>query len=420
MIRQWYKSSFTILLVVFGLAAVLANQNMSYLTSMINGEHSASYDADVLKLNTSLSQAGWPLKYRLKVESQLSSVPPLVLFSFWRLSVNILCFVAAFIATVGYLRYRKRRRQKSKWYQPQTIDFLLAMTIVAAVLGLLQQTVSVANSQRKLVEQIKHEGGTIATSTNLPKWLARYLPAKRLNHAFERISGVTMHEPDEDLLKQVMQCEQLERLRLSGEDFDLRLLDTIPNKSLLKRLRVSGRYLDEQFLQAVQASPQLYGLNFAHTDISAEGVKSLSNMPRLVDLDVSMTDVKLSELSDPSLLNQLIHLKLPRPIRGNSDSIVIADAPLLERLKIADQDQPSNMTPVSVTLRNLQNLIELELDQLQLFDLEIDNCAKASLTTSEDSSSESPTDLSLYKHPLLRNVMIKGDSSIKVLKLAIN
>ncbi|MFN7889635.1 MAG: hypothetical protein ACK5OC_05050 [Pirellula sp.] len=221
-----------------------------------------------------------------------------------------------------------------------------------------------------LAQEIRSEGGFAIRTVMLPRFVTHVLPYVG-NEPFLRLSFVQLKNPTDELVSKVIERPYLSSLGLSGGNYSFRNLNRLSTNPLLREVAIVQRQIDSEAISFIQSLPFIRVLNLKQTDITAEDLKAISQ-PQLEELNLIQTNIRLSELGTPAFSQSLRVLRLPLPLNGTGDSLLLEGWPNLVKLSCHDNEKPINYEPVSIVLRNLPNLKTIELDALQLFDIDVE------------------------------------------------
>ena len=259
---------------------------------------------------------------------------------------------------------------------PLSIADLLVVTMLLAIpLGVWQRTSAIDKTEKEFAQRIRRADGGAQLVAWAPRLIAEFIPAS-YKKLLNRIQIVRIESPPDKLLAEVVSHKGLTCLRIGGDEYDLKTLEPIFGSPFITDLRVAGRALDTKTVQGITACPRLHTLNWMRTNVNDQTLSLLSFSKHLRRLCLVHTDVKLSELGIPSWSESIEQLWLPHPDSGQQDSLVIDGWPKLRRVVITELDTLANAGEMKVSLTNLPQLDELELDVFQKFNLTLKNLPK--------------------------------------------
>ena len=341
---------------------------------------------------------GWPFKYYVRVEH--AGLPPLVVWSLYKTTLNGLVWILFALILWGYFRLTNRgKTPESGTARPRTgqvglMDLLIVMLVIALGFGYWRLWIRRLNDEKELVSSIEKMGGNCELGIIVPKILTTYLPEVYLTN-FSRIVSARLELPSEELLKRVMQLPELRRLRLGGGNYDLKQLSLLRELPYLSELRVSGRELDGATIAAIGSCKQLVSLNLMRTNVSTEGMQAMSQMPRLGKLNLVHTAVDFSKLESLIWSKTLTELVLPHPGNSSPTDHALGDGvcsrislrgwPVLQTLICNEFDELENRSCVELDISDCPRLKTIALDTLQRFDLILNNLPALESVKSVDS-----------------------------------
>jgi hypothetical protein len=329
---------------------------------------------------------GWPFKYYVHVEHD--GLPPFTTFSFYRLLLNAAVWGTIASLMWGYLWLSNRKVSiESESEKPRTgqiglLDLFIVMLVLALCFGYWRLMMARLNDEKAIASLIASFGGSAEESVVVPKVIANLVPTM-YHPFFNRIVGVTLESPTDEVLARVLALPELRRLRLGGGTYDLKRLNELRSLPYLSVLRVAGRELDSSAVAAIGSCKQIVSLNLMRTNISTKGMAAISDLPRLEKLCLIHTPVDISKLETPKWKNVLTELVLPHP--GNTTAVnpelgddvcaklVLRNWPALQVLTCNEFDELANRSCVVLEVDNCPELSEIRLDQLQRFDLFLNN-----------------------------------------------
>lgn len=336
----------------------------------------------------SMVLAGWPCRFYQSVG--LVGEESIETFSWASLAADTLTWTLL-AAAIWY--YRNSRKQPSAKQDDETgfetsekvvatnpassrrkdgnlklSDLFILTAIVAIVFGYWKLLQSRSAADKVIADEIALSGGSVTLISRLPSWTQNFTS---LHETFRRINEVRLLNPDNEVVKQIVELPYLTTLNVCGGSYDLNALQFLSQNPMLVDLAIVGREIDSSLVEAIRKIRSLKMLNLMRTNITSEGVQAIEQ-PNLRVLNLIHTDVRLANLGKPRFANSLRTLLLPRPPVGEGDSLVIEGWPELEEIGCFEYDEKLNDETVTVILVNLPELELLKLDSLQLFDLELD------------------------------------------------
>lgn len=341
---------------------------------------------------------GWPFKYYVHVEHK--GLPPFTTLSFYHLLLNGLFWAGIASLMWGYLWLSNRATsdeaaaEKPRTGQVGLLDLFVVMLVLALCFGYWRLMMARLSDEKVVAKLVASFEGSTEESVVVPKFIANIVPSM-YHPFFNRIVGVTLESPTDEVLNRVLALPELRRLRIGGGSYDLKRLGELRKMPYLSELRVSGRELDSSAVAAIGSCKQMVSLNLLRTNISTEGMAAMSDLPRLEKLSLIHTPVDISKLGEPSWKRTLTELALPHPgiaTPANPElgvdvcaKIVLRDWPALQILTCNEYDQLENKTCVVLDVGNCPQLNEIRLDQLQRFDLFLNNLPALSRISTLDS-----------------------------------
>ena len=341
---------------------------------------------------------GWPFKYYVHVEH--AGLPHFTTLNFYRLLLNGLFWAAIASLMLGYLWLSNRatsdeaEADKPRTGQVGLLDLFVVMLVLALGFGYWRLMMARLSDEKAVAKLVASFEGSTEESVVVPKFIANIVPSM-YHPFFNRIVGVTLESPTDEVLNRVLALPELRRLRIGGGSYDLKRLGELRKMPYLSELRVSGRELDSSAVAAIGSCKQIVSLNLLRTNISTEGMAAMSDLPRLEKLCLIHTPVDFSKLEEPNWKKTLIELALPHPgiaAPANPElgedvcaKIVLRDWPVLKILTCNEYDQLENKTCVVLEVDNCPKLSEIRLDQLQRFDLYLNNLPALTRVSTIDS-----------------------------------
>jgi len=358
----------------------------------------ASIDNLLSKSNGDYWTAGWPLKYYVHVKHD--GLPSFTTLSFYQLLLNglVWALIATFMSGYFWLSNRnmspESEAEKPRTGQVGLLDLFVVMLILALCFGYWRRMMARLSDEKAVAGLVTSYGGRLDESVVVPKVILNIIPAM-YHPFFNRIVGVTLESPTDEVLTQVLALPELRRLRLGGGTYDLKRLSELRTLPYLSELRISGRELDSSAVAAIASCKQIVSLNVMRTNISTDGMAAMSNMPRLGKLCLIHTLVDVSKLQEPNWKKAMTELVLPHP--GNATppnpelgddvcaKIVLRDWPALKILTCNEYDELENKNCVVLEVDNCPELSEIKLDQFQRFDLVLNNLPALTRVATMDS-----------------------------------
>ena len=331
----------------------------------------------------SQSVAGWPWTYRAVFHYQkpgggdLPAFPRHEVFDGLRLAGNIFVWAALLAFTFWYTGPKclvDENGQKTVVARSLGLsDLFLVIAFIAFLLGQYSWSRKTHSEQEALRWDIEQAGGWVDVSRSIP------LPIQRIAKgrfddwlvSWNRITGVTVENPQRELLDKIVSLPHLEVLRLAGDRYPLASLKPLEKRYALRELRISGRSLDDETALLIGRLKSLQSINLIRTNMHRHGLEAWGDMPRLRLLNLIHTDVAFDgEQPIPSLTN-LYSLLLPHPPRGQSLTHRVAGLPQLQQLTCMEYDERMNATPVRLIVEGCPALRTITVDSAQKLDLEL-------------------------------------------------
>ena len=222
---------------------------------------------------------GWPFKFYVRVEhAGVPPVPPFVVWSLYRFTLNILVWTLVACVLVGHTIWTQRKAaresvsersvsERPRRGQVGLWDLMILMLFVALAFGYWRLMAKRLNEEGILAVTIGKLGGVVLREPVVPDPIRAFLPEIYLPF-FNRIVSVTLESPTDELLSRVLALPELRRLRRGGGSYDLNRLDSLRKLPYLIDLRVAGRELDGEAVAAIASCNQLVSLNLMRTNIS--------------------------------------------------------------------------------------------------------------------------------------------------------
>lgn len=329
------------------------------------------------------SVAGWPWTYRAVFQYQKpvgAGLPATLrheVFDGFRFAGNILVWVVLLAFAFWYAGPKcitDENGQKTE--VPRSFglsDLFLVIALIAFFLGQYSWSRKTHNEQESLRLEIEQAGGWVDVSRSIP------LPIQRMAKgrvddwlvAWNRITGVTIENPEKELLEKIVSLPQLEVLRLAGDRYPLASLKPLEKRYALRELRISGRTLDDETAGLIGRLKSLQKINLMRTNVHRHALEAWGDMPRLRLLTLIHTDVALDGEQPIPSLNNLYSLLLPHPPRGQSVTHRVAGLSQLQQLTCMEYDERMNATPVRLIVEDCPALRTITVDTAQKWDLEL-------------------------------------------------
>lgn len=342
--------------------------------------------------------AGWPLDYYLRVE--YPSGYHYRYFSVQRLLVNAVAWLGILGALALHewhsqlsLVRRRRAKQAASEHLPSdaasalggasTIavdgqikrqfslrDLLMLMLIVSLVLGFGRMLTTRHSAHTELAQQIARNGGWVNMSAQFPVAYALWIPHK-LKQLLSRITSVSLKSPSDAQLSEVLNIAGLRGLSLSGDTYDLRLLDDIGDNPHWQQIAINERNVDAELLAALGAAKQLQSIELTETNVTGEMLRGLGEMPALTSLNLMRTNVKLDSDNVPVWGKHVQQLHLPGPQPDKTNQVKLCNWQSLVRVYCYGLDANENSQPFVLQLHDLPALKNITINARQLYDLEL-------------------------------------------------
>ncbi|MBM3965180.1 MAG: leucine-rich repeat domain-containing protein [Planctomycetes bacterium] len=252
-------------------------------------------------------------------------------------------------------------------------DLFLVVALIAFFLGQYSWIRKTYNEQESLRFEIEQAGGWVDVSRSIP------LPIQRISKgrfddwlvSWNRITGVTIENPEKELLEKIVSLPHLEVLRLAGDRYPLASLKPLEKRYALRELRISGRSLDDETAGLIGRLKSLQKINLMRTNVHRRALEAWGDMPRLRLLTLVHTDVALDGEQPIPSMNTLYSLLLPHSPRGQSVTHRIAGLSQLQQLTCIEYDERLNATPVRLIVEDCPALRTITVDTAQKLDLEL-------------------------------------------------
>jgi len=329
------------------------------------------------------SIAGWPWTYRAVFRYQkpggaeLPAIPRHEVVDALRLIGDVGVWLGLLAFTFWYTGPKYIADENGrKTVVPRSLglsDLLLVIACIAFLLGPYTWSRKTHNEQESLRLEIEGAGGSVDVSRSIPVPIQRFAKGRFDDWllSWNRITGVTIENPQKELLDKIVALPHLEVLRLAGDGYPLASLKPLEKRYALRELRISGRSLDDETAMLIGRLKSLQTVNLMRTNMHRQGLEAWGEMPRLRLLNLIHTDVALDgEQPIPSLTN-LYSLSLPHPPRGQSLTHRVLSLPQLQQLTCMEYDERMNATPVRLVVEDCPTLRSITVDSVQRLDLEL-------------------------------------------------
>jgi hypothetical protein len=329
------------------------------------------------------SVAGWPWTYRAVFHYQkpggtdLPAFPRHEVFDGMRLVGNVCVWLVLLAFTFWYTGPKYIADESGrKTVTPRSLglsDLLLMISFIAFLLGQYSWSRKTFIEQETLRLEIEQAGGWVDVSRSLPLPIKHFAEGRFDDWlvSWNRITGVTVENPQKELLDKIVVLPHLEVLRLAGDRYSLASLKPLEKRYALREVRISGRMLDGETVGLIGRLKSLQKISLIRTNMHRHGLEAWGEMPRLRLLNLIHTDVALDgEGPLPSLAN-LYSLLLPHPPRGQSLTHRVVGLPHLQQLTCLEYDERMNATPVRLIVEDCADLRAITVDTTQKLDLEL-------------------------------------------------
>ncbi len=325
--------------------------------------------------------AGWPLRFW--ITSDTEGLSRLRYWSPLYLSINVVTGLALTCSVFQFIRIRTRRINQSP--SPAKTKTLFDLSI-AAVMVLIPASLFAASyvttvHHRKVADRIA-ERGICSLTCWFPKPIADHIPGG-LFPLFSKIRYVQCIGADASLIRDVCELPTLVKLECHFSKLRRDSLVTLFDHPFLTGLALNRQEIGREEVDAIAQLRWLTELSFYLTNLDNPLLSRLNTMQGLRLMNLSQCNIKLSELGSPAWSATVIDLRLSRPTRGNSDSIVIESWPRLERLSISRPLSISNNAILDIRLVDLPQLHTLSLDRLQKHNLHANNLPRLARISDE-------------------------------------
>ncbi|TWU46376.1 hypothetical protein Poly51_57720 [Rubripirellula tenax] len=361
---------------------VLSNLPYKYANSANSGYAAIESVVDFpIQMPPVPRMAGWPFRYLIQYPSDdaYANRSPVSRFAVVPLAMNLGLALLVAITLAVYSRRRSNRGQTG--VRTLSIGDLLVLTTFLAIgFAWWQHLGSLAKRDADLQQRIRSAGGGVAVSAWVPQFLAERIPSS-LRDRLVRIHSVRIEHPKIDLLQSIFELNELQVVRVGGNEFDESQLHSLGSNPHIFDLRVAGRPLDAGTIEMIQSLPNLRTLNLMRTSVDAQDIQGLTGIERL---NLIHSDVRPSEIERPEWSRSLVELRIGHPGPGGEpESLLLSDWPRLKTLAVEEFDTLANSDAMTVRLQRMPMLEEVRLDTFQKFALELGDLPK--LTKLSDS-----------------------------------
>jgi Leucine-rich repeat (LRR) protein len=308
--------------------------------------------------------AGWPCNYWVRyedggeIQDRYFSTTPLLL--------NLSLGMSAAILVYLFIQWRHRRLHAPN----ATALTRLAMDVGIAVVIILTPGAVAAHQywqfhqHIKLAQRLTRVGNTHVVGW-LPEPIVDLVPAgmKPWMSRIRTVSAVTFRG-NEALLQAVADLPTLTELSVSRDGIDQETIQRLRRHHHFATLRLNATELQPEQVASISRLRWLTELSLSNTNFDATMLRELDEL-KLESVDLRYTKLKLSELGQPGWSQTVTALYLTRPSRGQTDALVIAGWPNLQRLSVTRLILEGNDSPLNLELTNLPSLEVLRIDRLQ-------------------------------------------------------
>ncbi len=361
------------------------------------------------------SAAGWPWAFYEHIDRSAS-----LAWHQWNLlslSCNIavwgLIFAIAWWHSGARLRNSNEAKTTGRW-RCSLADLFVAMLLFASAFGYFTRNRGLYADSQKLISAIRSNRGIPSEAFYWPSFLPNDL---LLDYVLprERIVCVSIDDPPDSLLKEIVAQPNLQSLCLSGASYTLAELRPLVQNPHLQYLRLSGRALDSETLQLIGQMESLQALSLANTNFTNAQLSHLGKMPHLRYLDLDHTEIDLQDSVARPWMQTVRYLRLPRPSGGKALAIKLDGWAELLGVRCMEKDkqlQPQEILGLSIS--NCPKLQKLSIPEPLRFDLKLVGLPKFREIDLRDAQG------TLYKHtskiPRVRTVHFKDLPSYSLAK----
>lgn len=298
-------------------------------------------------------------------------------FSIRAFLMDILLWGGATAAAVFFARKSRAEleAEDSDVKQLSLREILIATFVIAVALVVVRDVHSNGKRHGEISQRVVELGGVSVTGCYFPSVIANFVP-QYLRNAYTRVLQVDLHNPTPEQVDEVASIPGLITLRIGGDNYDLRLLDSLAENIFLSELRISGRRLDGPFVDMLSHSKQLQVLNLNNTNITAQALSHLGEMPDLLAISLADTNVYLEDPQIPPWAHTVRFIDLPTANAGKKAVHRVHGWPKLEELCFISYTFHRNQLPLDVEVHENSELRKLSFDSLQLFDLSLEELPK--------------------------------------------
>lgn len=361
------------------------NRTINLVDGVIQGIEDVAYFA-----------AGWPWSYYEHLDR--GTLPSLNRWNLTALIGNIvfwaLVFAIAWWNSVSHQRDSKGAKTGKRW-RLSLANLFVMMLVVAGAFSYFAINRGLYADSQKLVRAIRSLRGATSEAYYWPKFLyddyfVNYLLPR------ERVVGVSIEDPPDFLLRQIVSLPYLQSLCLSGSSYSLAELRPLLRNPHIQYLRISGRDIDRATLEMIGQSESLQALSFTETSINDAQLLHLGDMPSLRHLNLDHTKIELKETAVQPWMKAVRYLRLPSPLFGETPTFQLDGWPELLDVRLMKRDERQLPTKViGLSVSNCPKLKRISVIEAQRFDLRLLGLPSVEeiIMRSEDGSGTQPRTL---------------------------
>lgn len=361
-----------VLAVIVGLVFAAANLPMRYVeinpkwVGMIEFPMLAGEASDQMP-----TMSGWPLRYHVQIDHE--DTVELRYWSWARLLGNVVIGLACVAGILFLARMRSTAidRSSDPLRTKKRFEIGFAIGVVALPGLLLAPTAIKSYGQKRLIKQMSRRGN-VFHSAWLPQPLADQMPSGFVR-LISRIRSVQVNNPDDSLVAQIVDLNELTQLDSVSGTFDAALLNRLSGHPHFTKLTLARHQIGEAEFDAIDRLPWLRNISLVQSRIDPTQYARFRSIDGLESVNLALTNLPLCEIGKPTWSASVHTVMLSRPLEGETGSLTIEGWPKLKSLTIMPSDRGPNQAELRIKLVDLPELDRFSIDRLQMHALDFKN-----------------------------------------------
>ncbi|MBB3208539.1 uncharacterized protein YjbI with pentapeptide repeats [Rhodopirellula rubra] len=294
----------------------------------------------------SIERTGWPLNYRVRLLSQVSSEKPSLLYESKRnLIINVM--IGLVVMALLWLYTRRRYRQISLSKNPKSARLRFDATTAGLALlipALIYLLSSMTATQHQRIAVRTSHFGHCSLSAELPRWLATRIP-RPLFRAFLRVRDVEVYRPSTAMLNELLSLSTLRGIRIIASTLEEDDFARMSKATELTEVVLESCSMSTEAVKLLSDHSQLRELALRRCRLEKTDLENLNRLPNLERVDFSRSSFAFSDFKQTGWASSVRTLRLPTPGTSERVRLELSNWSVLEEVALErSRRRPSDAT----------------------------------------------------------------------------